>query len=98
MIFLIQYHRPKGQLIKLQGFADTERELANRTRLKLELDSIGRESDTEIIILESRSEEILRRTHRRYFETAEQLLDAARSEINSIEFNGNGPGNGKNGS
>jgi hypothetical protein len=98
MIFLIQYDRSKGQLLRLQRYEEADREEADRTRLKLELDSLGCGGDMEILIFDSRSEEVLRQTHRRYFESAEQLLDGARSEINSIKFNSRGNGNGKNGS
>jgi hypothetical protein len=98
MIFLIQYDRSKARLIGIQEYADADREKADRTRLKLELDSLDRGVDMEILLFDSQSEEVLRQTHRRYFESAEQVLEGARAEINSIEFNGHGPGNGKNGS
>jgi hypothetical protein len=73
VIFLIEYERNSGQLKSFRSFEDHERSEAERTRLRLEL---GRpEESIEIVLLEAESENALRRTHRRYFETAADLAE-----------------------
>lgn len=74
MIFLIQYNRPEGRIVRLKRFADSERTLAERERLEIELDLNRTGVDHEVVLLEAVSEEALRRTHRRYFENPRQIL------------------------
>jgi len=77
MIFLIEYNRPEGRLVTFQRFQDSERLKAQNARLDLELDLNRRGVDHEVVLLEAASEEALRRTHRRYFETLRQILESA---------------------
>ena len=77
MIFLIEYNRPEGRIVTFQRFQDSERLKAQDTRLDLELDLNRRGVDHEVVLLEAASEEALRRTHRRYFETLRQILESA---------------------
>jgi hypothetical protein len=73
MIFLIQYDRSKGLLVSIQTYADTDRSIAECDRLELELDLHRRGAGHEVVLLEAASEAALRKTHRRYFETLQQL-------------------------
>ena len=77
MIFLIEYDRKGGHLLRLQRYADENRQEADRDRLDLDIE-LNRAGDTthEVVILEATDEAAVRRTHRRYFETLEQLLTA----------------------
>ena len=73
MIFLIEYERSKGRLLRFTAFKDSESGEAEAARLELEL-SLQREGvEHEIVILEAEDEQMLRRTHRRYFESVEEL-------------------------
>ncbi len=73
MIFLIQYDRKKGRLISFRPFDDSDRHIAEDERLELELrlNQLGQKD--EVVLLEAASQEALRQTHRRYFETLRQL-------------------------
>ncbi|MBI3000448.1 MAG: hypothetical protein HYY46_18640 [Deltaproteobacteria bacterium] len=77
MIFLIEYNRPEGRLVTFKRFQDSERRKAQNARLDLELRLNRRGVDREVVLLEAASEEALRRTHRRYFETLCQILESA---------------------
>lgn len=77
MIFLIEYDRPKGHIVTFQRFEDSERVKAAKSRLDLELDLNRRGIDHEVVLLEAASEDALRRTHRRYFEDARQIVTSA---------------------
>ena len=77
MIFLIEYNRPEGQLVTFQRFQDSERLTAQNARLDLELDLNRRGVSHEVVLLEAASEAALRRTHRRYFEDASQIVKSA---------------------
>jgi hypothetical protein len=67
-----------------ESFGDSERAKAENLRLEIELDLNRRGVSHEVVLLEALSEEALRRTHRRYFEDAQQILEsgsgAARSK------------------
>ena len=77
MIFLIEYNRPQGRIVTFKRFQDSERLKAQNARLDLELDLNRRGVDHEVVLLEAASEEALRRTHRRYFETPRQIAESA---------------------
>jgi len=77
MLFLIQYDRNQGEVVKIQKFDDSEREDAENARLELELELNRLGTEREVVILEAASEEALRRTHRRYFEDLSELLKAS---------------------
>jgi hypothetical protein len=76
VIFLLQYDRAKGQLVGLRRFDDEDRAAAETTRFALELAN-ARSETFEVVLLEAISEEALRRTHRRYFETLQELAEPA---------------------
>lgn len=77
MIFLIQYDRASGRLLGLQRFDDADRESAEESRFALELENARTASLVEVVLLDATSEEALRKTHRRYFETLEELIEPA---------------------
>ncbi len=73
MIFLIEYDRPKGKLVRIDHFNEHDRGIAEDQRLEREF-HLGFEGlDHEVVLLEASDEEALRRTHRRYFEDADQI-------------------------
>jgi hypothetical protein len=72
MVFLIHYDRLVGKLLKFERFSDDQRGHAETTRLNLELSGLS--PSTEVVLLEADDEDTLRRTHRRYFETASAII------------------------
>ena len=73
MIFLIQYNRERGRIVRIESFVDADLKRAEAERLRLELD-LGRVGiDDEVVLLEAASEEAVRRTHGRYFEDLNEL-------------------------
>lgn len=83
MIFLIEYNRSEGCLVNLRTFDDSERRSAEEARLDLELSLNRRGIEHEVVLLEARSEDALRRTHRRYFEN---LAELASPQISGDKF------------
>ena len=77
MIFLICYDRGAGKIRQFNTYADNQRAEAEATRLKLELVTRNELAENEVVLLEARSEDDLRRTHRRYFSSTADLLKAA---------------------
>ena len=77
MIFLIEYDRPTGRMITFKTFEDSKREEAANERLEIELDLNRRSLDHEVVLLEAENEGALRRTHRRYFEDARQIVKSS---------------------
>lgn len=73
MIFLIEYNRPKGTMVSFREFGESERAEAQRARLELELKLSRDGVDNEVVLLEAKSEQVLRKTHRRYFETLAEI-------------------------
>ncbi|HEY4082972.1 MAG TPA: hypothetical protein VGM81_19995 [Burkholderiaceae bacterium] len=77
MIFLVQYDRRAGRLVRFERYADADRSMAERGRLALELSLIGNPKENEVVLFESESEEALRHTHGRYFESISELMAPA---------------------
>lgn len=73
MIFLIEYNRREGRLVTYKVFEDRARDEAARLRLDIELSLNRRAVDHEVVLLEAASEDALRRTHRRYFESPTEI-------------------------
>ena len=67
MIYLIEYDRGAGKLVKLEQFADADRQRAANARIELEVELNNRGVSHEVVLLEASSEADLHRTHRRYF-------------------------------
>ena len=81
MIFLIGYDRRKGQLVTSHTFEDSERKQAQDALLELELSLHGRGIEREVVLLEAASEEAVRLTHGRYFESLEQLASKLKTRL-----------------
>jgi len=79
MLFLIQYNRRAGTLVKLERFADDRRAGACKARLDLEIELRHRGLSHEVVLLEAASEDALHRTHGRYFANVDELLELAAS-------------------
>ncbi len=77
MIFLIEYDRPSGSLITFKRFEDRDREHAEQLRLEMELNLNLQKVRHEVVLLEAASEEAVRRTHQRYFESASQIVKSS---------------------
>ena len=75
MIFLIEYDRKPGQILTFRRFEDADRKTAMDARFDLELDLFRRGIDHEVVTLEAPNEELVRKTHARYFKTLKELLD-----------------------
>ncbi len=75
MLFLIEYARREGRIVSFKEF-DDDAALAAKTRLELELDLNRRGIEREVVLLEAENEDALRRTHRRYFESLTELVNA----------------------
>jgi hypothetical protein len=76
MLFLVQYDRRAGRIVRLDRFSDDQRHLAAETGLNLEIELQRRRQSHEVVLLDAASEEALRKTHGRYFEDVEGLLAA----------------------
>jgi hypothetical protein len=74
MYMLIDYDQKIGRLVSHQVFKESERSLAERTRLDLELFQHAAGVMREVVILRAVDEAQIRLMHRRYFETLEELL------------------------
>ncbi len=74
MIFLIEYDRRKGRIITSKDFKDSQRREAENTRIKIEVELNRRGVDHEVVLLEAASWDALHRTHRRYFENLNKLV------------------------
>jgi len=84
MIFLIQYDRRAGRIVKLERFTDEQRLVAGKARLNLEIELHHRHQSHEVVLLEAASEKALRKTHGRYFEDVEGLLALAAGTVASL--------------
>lgn len=73
--FLIVYNQTTGAIV-LKEYADDERETALARRFELEREH-RLEPHIEVVLLSARSEDILRRTHGRYFKTVQELVESA---------------------
>ena len=73
MIFLIEYDRPKGSIVRIERFDDSDGLRAQKMRLHIELDLNHNSINHEVVLLDAASEKALRRTHRRYFEDAGRI-------------------------
>ena len=76
MIFLVDYDRAVGRLATMRSFHDSQRKEAAEARLALEIDLNQRGVEHEVVLLEAATEDALRQTHRRYFESVQELARA----------------------
>ena len=78
MIFLIEYDRSQGQIVKLREFDETQRKEAQDARLDLELDLNRKGIDHEVVLLEAENLDAVKRTHQRYFSDLIDILKSAK--------------------
>lgn len=83
MIFLIHYSRADRRLMSMEPFAD--RDEASQAKLHKELLLLTSGSSDEVVLLESDSEESLRKTHRRYFESLDALKSSEADAYSSAQ-------------
>ena len=83
MIFLIEYNRPEGCIVSMSTYDDSQRNLAWEERLEIELELFRKGVDHEVVLLEAESEEALRRTHRRYFESFREIAERGIERLTS---------------
>ncbi|MBI2059524.1 MAG: hypothetical protein HYT87_07100 [Nitrospirae bacterium] len=76
MLFLIEYDRKAGTLVKLVQYSDSERKKAQEERLQTELRLNREHIEHEVVILDAASEAAIRTTHRRYFEDIRQIASS----------------------
>lgn len=62
--FVIEYHRPSGELRTLVGYEDARRGAAMERRFVIERDA---DRDTEVAVLSADSLQTVRETHSPYF-------------------------------
>lgn len=73
--FLIVYDTAAGQILELKRFGDLQRALALNKRFEREL--VERDNrNIEVVLLSAESEDELRRTHSRYFESSAELAES----------------------
>lgn len=77
MLFLIEYNREQGKIVSMRRFDDSEKREAESQRLQLELRLRQMNVKHEVVILDAGDEASVRRTHRRYFESLEELAKAS---------------------
>ncbi len=73
--FLIVYNQLTGN-VELTEYADDARHAALERRFALEREH-RLEPHIEVVLLGARSEDVLKRTHARYFKTVRELLESA---------------------
>ncbi len=74
----MQYDRDQVELVSMKKYEDSEKKEAERERLELELDLLERGAKHEVVLLVANSEEVIRKTHRRYFENASQISESSK--------------------
>jgi hypothetical protein len=80
MIFLLEYDRPRGELLSIRPYSDGDHLLAQNARLERELELHRDGLQREIVLLQAENEEALRKTHGRYFEDITELAAAVARE------------------
>jgi len=75
MLFLIEYHRQHGRRVTFRVFEESDWQVAQDERLRLEINLNRRHVQHEVVLLQAATEEALRKTHRRYFEDVAQLVE-----------------------
>lgn len=73
--FLIVYDTDGGEIVELKRFGQRERAVALAERFRRELVERDRRN-IEVVLLSAESEDELRRTHSRYFESSAELAES----------------------
>lgn len=77
VFFLIDYERSTGKLVNLKRYSDGQLKNAEEARLALDLELRQFGTEREVVLLEAADEEALRKTHRRYFDTWQNIAASA---------------------
>lgn len=79
MLMLIDYDRKRGRIAEVQRLDKSQRAYAHeyRVRKSVEYMQAGTMGDHEVVILEAPTEDHIRRSHARYFQTLEELVASA---------------------
>jgi len=77
MIFLIEYDRRRRHIVTFERYDDAQRVAADARRLELELSRGRYDPNRELVLLQAKDEAALRQTHRRYFETAREIIESS---------------------
>jgi hypothetical protein len=80
--FLVVYNRREGAGSIVARFSASRRQDAMRARFRAEAEHAG-DPDTEIVVLGTKTEKDVRRTHARYFDSASDLVDHASAQAAS---------------
>ena len=83
MVFLIEYDRRAGRLVSLTEFEDSDRAAAEDARLARELVLNHTRTNREVVLLQARDLDALKRTHKRYFATLKELIADLASAVAS---------------
>lgn len=81
MIFLIEYDRQAGTIIKIEEFNSAERESASQARLSLEIELFEKKILREVVLLEADSLDALQKTHNRYFRNVSDLTKTLKANV-----------------
>jgi hypothetical protein len=79
--FLLVFDRPRGHLLKMTAY--NSRSKAMRARFEAERLHRG-DSSIEIVVLNSRSEAIVRSTHSRYFSDAREIARQGLDKVGDV--------------
>ena len=83
MLFFFFFDRQRGEIVSMVSHADGQHEQVGDERLLLELRLRSGINKHEVVVLEAVDEEALRKTHARYFKSAEALVPTAPSSATS---------------
>ena len=81
MIFLLEYDRQAGRLIRMDEFESSQRAEASKARLNLEIALFREGVNREVVLLEADSEQALRKTHNRYFRDVSALARSVKTSV-----------------
>ena len=84
MLFLIEYDRIRGTVVRMTRFEDSQRQSAEDARLTSELRLNRQGVQQEVVLLEAPTEDALRVTHGRYFDSVVVLAQSSASSTGSI--------------
>lgn len=76
MLFLVDYDRRAGKVLAMKKFDETQRRAAEDARLALEIEQQRAGVGHEVVLLDAEDEVALRKTHRRYFESVESMVES----------------------
>jgi hypothetical protein len=81
MIFLIDYDRQAGNIVRIEEFDSSQRNLASQVRLDLEIELFTQGVVREVVLLEADSLEALKKTHNRYFRNVSDLAKSVKVTV-----------------